>query len=147
LPNPATTATTIWAIARQDANTAGRRVLTNNGAGSNTLTLEQVGTTLIRLNNGATGGLVGMTIGSWFRIYAKFTGSTSDLLMIGPSGNFSTGVNTGTNTSVGRTFGAAAGVSALMSWAECVHISGVLTGPELTALDNYGIALYGAGAF
>jgi hypothetical protein len=94
-----------------------------------------------QVNSNAAG-----TTASWFRVEVQFQNTTADYSKIGATA--ATGAAAGNGAGGGtRRIGANAGTTAFteMSIAEIVYYAGVPSAGQLTALDAYATARYGAG--
>jgi hypothetical protein len=96
-------------------------------------------------NNNVANTNGGSTIGVAKRIYASFTNSTADYLQVGSVKT--TGTNSGALTSIGWEIGGTTTGSnnANFAAAEMIIYNGTPVDTELTVLDTYFSARYGAG--
>lgn len=141
---PGTTPIFFWGVVRQDAwvNNTGR--LCGAEPNLNNQIIQSGVSPQLKLFNSAFGPANGgASIGSFKRLEAAFTNSTADYLKLGAT--TATGTNMGNNT--GSQLSLAFGNSAFGSctWVEFAVFNVVPSGAQLTALDNYVTARYGAG--
>jgi hypothetical protein len=144
LPAPGTTPTTIWAVMRQNTWTVNNQFVTSP---DNRLLIRQrtATPTIAQFNVADANGNVGAALGSWVRMEAYFSNSTSDYLKL--LATTATGANAGAGLAdTSRTLGGnATGASADADFAELLYVNRALTAGEKTALDAYCTARYGAG--
>lgn len=143
--NPAAPGTTpVWirAIVKLVGWTVSRTII---GAGTAGIRFFASGVTpQFRLNNGINGGLVDLTLATWFRVELLCTNSTSDYMKIGATN--STGVNTSNTANTGgRQIGCFAGANfANFEFAEILYANRNPSGAEKTALDADTTSRWGA---
>lgn len=143
--SPGTQPFYIWAVMSQlawtggfigDFSAAGFMLRPNGGVSPQ---LQQFNGTYVNLNGGAT-------LGSYFRVEAQFTNSTSDYFKIGSTlasgGNAGNGAGSGTLSLFSFIPGSGFGQFA---FAEIFAFLGTPTAGQRSALDNYCTNLYGAG--
>lgn len=148
LPAPGTTPTYIWLVMRQDAWTDTKYIVTGGSANHMNLWQRNIGgggSPDIRQYNGSHAHInSAATIGSWFRIDAYFSNTTSDRIQIGST--TVTGENAGNiNPVANRALGDLASASALITVCDLMYLNELPSATEKTALDNYVTTRYGAG--
>ena len=139
---PATTASWISAIIKQSNWTAGHGIIADKTAV--TLMARQIGASpaITQVSSTSVNSNTALAVGAWGRIEMLFTGSVSDYLKLIAT-NVSGG-NAGNNAGTGTRLGAG-GTFTQCSIAELVITAGAPNAGEITALDAYYTARYGAG--
>jgi hypothetical protein len=136
----------VWGIVRYDAFTSFDALFSGNSG----CYVETATSTTARMNYGANGPVITYAVGTAARMIVKYTGSTSDSFKWGSAAPI-TGVTSGAgNSTAGIWFGSNRDLAS--SYANCtIGAIGLrnteLTGSDLTALENWAIAQYGAGLF
>jgi hypothetical protein len=148
-PAPGTQPYYLWLILKQITWTNGRRICEAPDFGVAAVILAQdIATPQITMDNNVTANNnAGSTIGSYTRLEAQFTNSTSDYLKIGST--TVTGSNAGNSnpTAVGVNMAAdKLGTSnGNISIAEWLVVFGTPSAAQRAQLDAYAAARYGAG--
>lgn len=136
----------VWGLARYDAFTSFDALF----AGNSSCWVETVTSTTARQNYGANGNVITYAVGTAARMIAKFVGSTSDSLKWGSAGPVTGTTSGASNSTAGVWLGSNHDLAS--SYANStIGAFGIrnteLSGADLTALEDWGIAQYGAGLF
>ena len=133
----------LWMIARQTIWTSGDSLI--NDASATLVLLQQLASPNIRMFAGTGVNIVNLAVGTFGRIQAEFTASTSDRLLIVATSatGASAGTVDGTQPLLGRnaastTFGAG-------EFCEIAFFNAIPTAGQQSSLNAYVTSRYGAG--
>lgn len=135
-----------WGAVRYDAFTSFDALFSGNSS----CWVETVTSTTARQNYGANGNVITYAVGTAARMIAKFTGSTADSLKWGSAGAVTGTTSGASNSTAGVWLGSNHDLAA--SYANCTigaigARNSELTAQDLTNIETWGSAQYGAGLF
>lgn len=143
---PATTSLWMSAIVKQIASTSTHQLFGDATGGRFVVRQTASSPNLLSFMNVSGNTNAGLAIGSWGRLETGFTNSTSDYLKLKATN--ATGTSAGSpGAGTGTRFGVDSGGTLFANFAiaELIICAGLPSGAEITAIDAYYTARYGAG--
>ncbi|HWA29096.1 MAG TPA: hypothetical protein VG734_25830 [Lacunisphaera sp.] len=137
----------LWMLARRKNATANAVLINASSVGNVNFTIRQTGSPNIQMRNTAVGNSAACAVGTWFEIWAHFTGSTADELKVG-SALPVTGANASNAGGVGGMYlGSAGGLSNFCSFDLIgkMHADTKPTADERAELSRWVTAEFAGG--